>query len=101
MWVKQAYVIPTTNEQDEKITDGFKESQSINYDFLKANCANAVQSGLKAGGLKDGSLSQQEKLLLSLTPSSELNKLCIKSSPVHIFKRIINQNNNGTWLKRR
>ena len=49
---EDAYVIPTTKKQDKQITEGFRKSQDINYDLLEANCSIAVQSGLKAGGLK-------------------------------------------------
>ena len=97
---EDAYVIPTTNEQDKQITEGFRKSQEINYDLLEANCSIAVQSGLKAGGLKDGSLSRLEKIILKYSPTSNIHKAIIELSPVHIFSRIRNQNKNGTWLKR-
>jgi RHS repeat-associated protein len=97
---EDAYVIPTTREQDKQITEGFRKSQDINYNFLKANCSIAVQSGLKAGGLKDGSLSRLEKNILKFAPIGNVNKLYIELSPVHIFSRIRNQNPNGIWLKR-
>ncbi len=97
---EQAYVIPTTEAQDKQITEGFRKSQDINYDFFKANCASAVQSGLKAAGLKDGSLSRLEKNILKFAPIGNMNKLYIELSPVHVFSRIKNQNKNGVWLKR-
>ena len=97
---EDAYVIPTTKKQDKQITEGFRKSQDINYDLLEANCSIAVQSGLKAGGLKDGSLSRLEKTILKYSPTSNMHKAIIELSPVHIFSRIRNQNKNGTWLKR-
>lgn len=48
----EAYVIPTTGEQDQIIRSAFMNiSKNESYDILKNNCSTAVQRSMEAAGL--------------------------------------------------
>ncbi len=89
---KEGYVIPTTPEEDATIRTVVSEQVESKYHFLSANCAIAVQKGLKSAGLKSGTRKPDPlKTMIG-------NKV-MRDSPNNIFPRI-KKSNSGYSVKR-
>lgn len=48
---EEAYILPTSSKQDSKIREAFKKSAKKGYNLLTNQCAQVVQSSLKAAGI--------------------------------------------------
>ncbi|MDL2297269.1 RHS repeat-associated core domain-containing protein [Bacteroidales bacterium OttesenSCG-928-E04] len=94
----QAYVLPTTKEQDDDIRKGFSESQSKPYKLLTANCAQAVQAGLEKAGLNKGNGDITSP---NMNPDNRMANVIGNFIPHSIFSRIIQQNPGGQLIKRK
>lgn len=53
---EEAYVIPTTRNQDKNIRERFLQETSQSYNLVKRQCAQVVQRALEAGGIKTTNL---------------------------------------------
>ena len=48
---EEAYILPTSSKQDEKIKNAFKKEAKKSYNLLYNQCAQVVQTSLKAAGI--------------------------------------------------
>ena len=79
----EAYVIPTTAEQDKKAKSTFEEETGIDYDFLGHNCSIVADRALLSAGVRTGSKEGAGHII-----------------PQNLFN-YVRKNNKGTYIKRR
>ncbi len=63
---KEAYILPTTPNQDRKIENKFKEEAKKSYNLAIRQCAQVAQKSLNAGGIKT---TQKEFIFLIAKPA--------------------------------
>ena len=90
----QGYVIPATKEQDKQNIAGEKKVLSQPYDVLDSSCGTAVQSGLRAEGKNDGSLTPLQFTIVAIEGLSTGVAVENDKSPNEIYKRV-KENNKG------
>ena len=94
----KAYIIPTTKDEDKTITDAVKAEIDKNYyNVATANCAQLVQTGLRAIGKNDGSYTKKDVYIGNAAASAlkgygNAYKVLRMAGPNHIFNRITKSN---------
>lgn len=100
---KEAYVIPTTTSQDEKIRDAFIDNSNNEYNLLGNNCSTVVQLSLEAGGIKTYTKTKNTYSIPSNYKLGESSfTVSISNSrpiiPSVSFRNIIKPNPNGKLI---
>ncbi len=99
----KAYVIPTTKEEDQTVRDAVKAEIDKNYyNVATANCAQLVQTGLRAIGKNDGRASVIDFAIgcdISIKLRNPHHVISRTLGPNYIFKRIA-KNNPGRLIKK-
>jgi hypothetical protein len=95
---KEAYILPTTSEQDKKVIEAFKQNMNEGYNLLTNQCAQVVQKSLNAAGINI--LQDVFHFYDGMTSTGFWTK---KSpySPANTFNTIRNNNPNGQYIKRK
>ena len=88
-----AYVIPTTQSQDETIEDQFQMEAKKNYTFWH-QCAIVVQNALNAGNIKSIDVSY-------LYFDDDYPKVNVPYTPLRTFINIFNNNPKGKIITRK
>ena len=90
---EEAYVIPTTRNQDKNIRERFLQETSQSYNLVKRQCAQVVQRALEAGGIKTTNL---EYLYFDDSTHTE----AVPYMPRTTFRAIIDNNSQGINIRK-
>ena len=90
---EDAYVIPTTRNQDKNIRERFLQETSQSYNLVKRQCAQVVQRALEAGGIKTTNL---EYLYFDDSTHTE----AVPYMPRTTFRAIIDNNSKGINIRK-
>ncbi|MBD9160266.1 MAG: hypothetical protein EGP67_07805 [Bacteroidales bacterium] len=90
---EEAYVIPTTRNQDKNIRERFLQETSQSYNLVKRQCAQVVQRALEAGGIKTTNL---EYLYFDDSTHTE----AVPYMPRTTFRAIIDNNSKGINIRK-
>jgi len=98
---KEAYILPTTPEQDNTIRETFtniatNESYSLGIKSTSNQCANVVQRSLNAAGIE----TQVTQTVVNNRVGVMTQRTFNPYMPNAAFKAIINNNPNGQYIKR-
>ncbi len=85
IYYTQAYVLPTTSEQDNKIRDGMVTKLNEDYNFFFNNCSQAVTYALRNADVNLFSLPFGNPMSLLFLPPIDVGKGTV---PVTTFEKI-------------
>jgi hypothetical protein len=94
----EGYILPTTPEQDNVIISTFTDAVNQGYSLTDNQCSIAVQKGLNAVGIKTTATSTTKSTRWGETFQS--TRAYNPYLPSRAFKAIINNNPNGSYIRR-
>lgn len=72
----EAYILPTTPEQDDLVREWFMSEASVRYGLFGHECADVVEQSLQAGGIQaEGILSFLPNPLFKLIQKNNTGEL--------------------------
>ena len=93
----EGYLIQSTKKEDRAAEKGATTELNKDYKVLESNCAQTVQSGLKAAGKNDGSQSLLSKIE-SFLAGGVVGETVVNKTPRLIYERI-KKGNDGKVIK--
>ncbi|WP_163223412.1 RHS repeat domain-containing protein [Bacteroides sp. 214] len=91
----EAYVLPTTTEQDETVRETFMSAVDDGYNLFNNQCSQAVQKSLNAAGIETREVNFVFDIQTNVGRVQKTNPYI----PSNAFKAIIKNNPNGTYIK--
>lgn len=92
----EAYILPTTHEQDKIIEQEFIKHSNKPYNLFLNQCAQVVRNSLKAAGIK---VSEETFIYYDSMTSIGSTIKTEPISPNGVFNAIINNNPNDLCIK--